>query len=176
MSIADCSGSNHYLSFSLLVTEASLTSLIVGPINPKNCHGAALYLQSSVSQIQLSTLLDMCCPWLLEPVCTARNQHPFQTQSDLYIPDQKLYYSSFTCLNDNWNSTMSWQFGWLSSRLFYAKLKAVYSHSKKYSKPPVSLEGQVLGAVEWMRNYSSHLSNLDENTVPFVECKKWKLN
>lgn len=41
MSVADCSGSGHYLSFSLLVTEASLTLLIVGPINPKHCHGAA---------------------------------------------------------------------------------------------------------------------------------------
>lgn len=36
------------------------------------------------------------------------------------------------------------KFGCLSCRLFYQKLQAVYSKSKKYSKPPVSLEGQLL--------------------------------
>jgi cryptochrome len=42
------------------------------------------------------------------------------------------------------------QFGCLSCRLFYQKLQAVYSKSKKYSKPPVSLEGQViLNLLSW---------------------------
>lgn len=36
------------------------------------------------------------------------------------------------------------KFGCLSARLFYARLKEVYSQSKSYSKPPVSLEGQLL--------------------------------
>nr|QXF69111.1 6-4 photolyase [Pohlia nutans] len=36
------------------------------------------------------------------------------------------------------------KFGCLSCRLFYQRLQAVYSQSKKYSKPPVSLEGQLL--------------------------------
>lgn len=35
-------------------------------------------------------------------------------------------------------------FGCLSSRLFYHKLKAVLSKAKKYSKPPVSLMGQLM--------------------------------
>lgn len=41
-------------------------------------------------------------------------------------------------------SKCSLQFGCLSCRLFYQRLLAVYSQSKKYSKPPVSLEGQVM--------------------------------
>lgn len=36
------------------------------------------------------------------------------------------------------------KFGCLSARLFYARLKEIYSQSKSYSKPPVSLEGQLL--------------------------------
>jgi len=36
------------------------------------------------------------------------------------------------------------KFGCLSSRLFYARVQDVYAKGKKYSKPPVSLEGQLL--------------------------------
>ncbi|MCO5566787.1 hypothetical protein L7F22_020467 [Adiantum nelumboides] len=36
------------------------------------------------------------------------------------------------------------KFGCLSARLFYSRLKEVYSQSKSHSKPPVSLEGQLL--------------------------------
>lgn len=36
------------------------------------------------------------------------------------------------------------KFGCLSARLFYARLKEIYSQARSYSKPPVSLEGQLL--------------------------------
>lgn len=36
------------------------------------------------------------------------------------------------------------KFGCLSSRLFYQRLQEVYRKVKKYTKPPVSLEGQLL--------------------------------
>lgn len=36
------------------------------------------------------------------------------------------------------------KFGCLSSRLFYQRLQEVYRKAKKYTKPPVSLEGQLL--------------------------------
>ncbi|KAJ7523232.1 hypothetical protein O6H91_18G042700 [Diphasiastrum complanatum] len=36
------------------------------------------------------------------------------------------------------------KFGCVSSRLFYSRLKVLYSQVKSYTKPPVSLEGQLL--------------------------------
>jgi cryptochrome len=53
------------------------------------------------------------------------------------------------------------KFGCLSARLFYHKLKAVYNKNpKEASKPPVSLEGQLLWR-EFFYNCGAHIPNFD---------------
>ncbi|KAH7330834.1 hypothetical protein KP509_20G004300 [Ceratopteris richardii] len=66
------------------------------------------------------------------------------------------------------------KFGCLSARLFYTRLKEIYSQSKTYTKPPVSLEGQLLWR-EFFYTASYGTPNFDRMTGnPICKQIPWK--